>query len=402
MSPDAGWLTREIFGGGDDKKKNAKEQERSILAKVRGLMEVASRPTTPEGEAENARKLADRLMTKYALDAWMLSQESEQVKMPEIRMFDFNWWREGQFRDQLYSMFCAMAKHCRCNAVTAKWGYNGGDYIMPVCGLPSDLDWFDLLFTNVMISMLNRVDPRAEPTLSMEENMARMREAGMPWADALNRLALAGIVPSLARENAEKRADETGEDIQYHEDDKYRWDGRGRTKLFFSAKVYERTITAYRQWCSRTGHPQSKVSQATFRRHFADGFAAEIRDRLYRMRRESEQAYDAEHEAGSMSLAVRDITKIVNETVWNFYPDLRPHPSDCDCDTCHYCHDANCMRPNCVARRDFKPIKTRARAPKEEKVDWAARDAGRAAGRAVNLSNNPSERLGDDKGQLPS
>jgi hypothetical protein len=375
--------------------------DESILAKVRGLMNKAADAACPEAEAETCRRLADKLMTKYALDAWMLAQESEQSKMPEVRMFDFNWWKTGQFRDQLYTMFGAMAKHCRCHAVISKWGRDGDDYIMPVCGLPSDLDWFDLLFTNVMISMLGRVDPRAEDTLSVNENMARMREAGMPWGAALNRLALAGIVPSLAQEAAEAKAAETGEDVDYNDNDKFRWAGNGRTKLFFSKRVYERTISAYRKWCAQTGHPQSYVSQATFRRNFADGFAAEIRERLYRMRRESESAYDGDHEAGSMALAVRDIGKIVDEIVWQTYPDLRPHPSNCDCNACHYCFDSKCQRPNCVARRDYKPIRTRARAPKEEKVDWAARDAGRAAGREVNLSNQPSERISNQKGGLP-
>jgi hypothetical protein len=177
---------------------------------------------------------------------------------------------------------------------------------------------------------------------------------------------------------------------------KYRYDGRGQNKLFFSKRVYETTITSYRQYCARTGRVQSKVSQVTFRRNFADGFAAEITERLYRMRRESESAYDSDHTAGSMELAVRDIAKIVRETVYVIFPELRPHPSDCDCDKCHYCHDAYCRRPNCVARRDQRPM--RIRTTPVEKVDQEAVSAGRSAGREVNLSNQPSERLGAQKG----
>jgi hypothetical protein len=117
------------------------------------------------------------------------------------------------------------------------------------------------------------------------------------------------------------------------------------------------------------------------------------------MNRESQQAYDADHETGSMALAVRDISKIVEETIYVMFPDLRPHPATCDCDDCHYCHDAKCMRPNCVARRDTRPVRVRyGRMPKEEKVDRAAMDAGRAAGRQVDLSNSASDRIGGRKG----
>lgn len=394
-------LMDEIFGNNDpeDEKKAAEKAKENILSKVRGLMNKAADDATPPNEAESARRLADKLMTKYALDSWMLAQEGEPDRMPKIRMFDFDWWSKSQFKEQLYSMFNKMARHCRCQSVPEKWGFTDGGYRMPVAGLESDLDWLDLLFTNVMIAMIDKVDPRARSGLSVDENMARMREAGMPWGEALNRLALAGIVPSLAQEKAQALTDEDGEERTYDDSDVYRMDGRGHNKLYFSKKVYERTITSYRNWCAKTGHEQSKVSQVTFRRNFANGFAAEVNDRLYRMNRESQQAYDADHETGSMALAVRDISKIVEETIYVMYPDLRPHPSGCDCDIHHYCHDANCMRPNCVARRDTRPVRVRyGRMPKEEKVDRAAVDAGRTAGRQVDLSNSASDRISGQKG----
>jgi hypothetical protein len=389
---------REMFDNGLNAAKDEEDKKADILRRVRGLMSRASRDDTPHEEAEKARRLADKLMTKYALDNWMIAQDGEPDRMPKIRMFDFDWWSSTQLKDQLYSMFIAMAKHCRCQAVPAKWGYTGEGYRMPVAGLDSDLDWLDLLFTNVMIAMIDKVDPRARSGISVDENMARMREAGMPWGEALNRLALAGVVPSLAQERAQAATDEDGIERTYNDDDLYRWDGRHQTKLFFSKRVYERTITSYRNWCARTGREQSKVSQVTFRRNFANGFSAEIKDRLYQMRRESEASYDADHKAGSMALAVRDIAKIVEETIYVMYPDLRPHPSGCDCDIHHYCHDANCMRPNCVARRDYRPVRVSGRMPKAEKVDRAAVDAGRASGRQVDLSNSASDRIGGQKG----
>lgn len=382
----------------EDAAKHDSEKKANILAKVRALMEKASHPDTPPGEVESCHTQADKLMTRYALDAWMLkSGEDESAKMPELRWFDFTWWQKSQFKEQLFRMFSVVATHCRCKAVTLKLKSEYTDefqgYRCPVVGLPSDLEWFDLLFTSIMIFMIERVDPQANTGLSVNENMARMREAGLPWGEALNRLVRGGVLPSIASEGYGGY----GEEPRW--DDQYRHDGRGRDKLFFSKAVYMKAITDYRNWCAKTGHEQSKVSQVTFRRHFANGFAAEVSDRLYRMNQNSVESYDSDHEAGSMAVAVRDIAKIVQETVYQLFPDLRPHPVGCDCDTHHTCYDANCQRPNCVSRRDWKPTLTgrRASAPREEKIDYEAQQAGRAAGREVNLSNNPSERIGGQK-----
>jgi hypothetical protein len=363
-----------------------------ILERVRALLAKASGTNFPE-EADAFRRKADELMTAYAIEEWQLSQAGEDNKQvqPEIRWFDFSWWRSNAFKGQLWTLFIAVAKHCRCQTVSEKakydWNYDEQipDYKMPVIGLPSDLDWFDLLFTNLMIAMVQKVDPQPRPEFSMEENLALMREAGMPWHDALNRLALAGVIPSLASEAAVKQADETSEEVSYHDDDKFIYGSKDK-KQYFSKKTYESTIRAYRAWCARTGHPQSYVSQVTFRKSFADGFAAEINSRLFRMRRESEQSYDNSHDSGSMALAVRDIKLVIIEMMYEEWPDLRPHPANCSCEKCEAYREA--MK---------KPIKYKPsrRAPVEEKVDWAAREAGRAAGRAVSLTNKPGERVGN-------
>lgn len=379
-----------------DPAKAAAEKKADILRKVRFLMDKASRDSTPPGEVEACHHQADKLMTRYAIDAWMVEGGAdESAKMPELLWFDYEWFRKSPFKTQLSWMFGEVAKHCRCKPVMSKlkneYVNDQPTYRVPVVGLSTDLQWFDLLFTSIMLFMIEKVDPQAKPSLSVDENMARMREAGLPWGIALNRLVRGGVVPSIAAEGFGGYGDEPAWD------DQYRYDGRGQEKLFFSKDTYMKTITSYRNWCARTGHPQSKVSQVTFRRNFANGFAAEVNERLRRMSGESQEAYDKDHEAGSMSLAVRDIAKIVQETVYNLFPDLRPHPADCDCDLHHSCYNANCQRPNCVARRDWTPMRVRFSAPKPERVDYEAQQAGRAAGREVNLSNNPSERIAGQK-----
>lgn len=380
------------------------EKHAKLLEKVRALLAKAASTKFP-AEADAFRSKANELMTIYAIEQWQVDQAQDSVGVrptPEIRWMDFSWWSGNPFRDQLWTLFNATARNCRCKVVTSEASYYSQDesmrYKMPVIGLPSDLDWFDLLFTSLMIAMIQKVDPQPVPNATMEENMAMMREAGLPWDDALNRLVKAGIVPSIAQEEAQKLADETGEEVPFSDEDKYRYSGKGFKQLFFSKRVYERTITAYRTWCKRTGHPQSYVNQNTFRRNFCDGFAAEIQERLWRMSRDAEVAYDDNHEAGSMALAVRDIRQVIEDLMFDTWPNLRPHPSDCDCDVCHKCQDPKCKRPRCVAAR--KPIRMRKQrelSPSE----YAARQAGRSAGREVSLTNKSSERIGGNRPGLP-
>jgi hypothetical protein len=332
-----------------------------MLERVRALLAKAASTEFP-AEADTFREKADQIMTAYAIEQWQVDAAQKGVgarQMPIRRDFDYNWARGNPFREQLWQMFYAVARHCRVVAVNQKADYRTG--MMPAIGLESDLDWFDLLFTNLQIAMIQKVDPQPSPELGLNENLAMMREAGMPWEPAINRIIKLGRMQD------------------YDVPEGARFDD-----------VYKPWVHGYRAWCRKTGYKQSYVNQNTFRRNFANGFAAEIGDRLYRMRRESERAYDSSHTTGSMALAVRDIMTQVREAVFIEFPDLRPHPVNCPCDVC----TASRKR---LEEAMKKPVRTRRSAIPRERIDYAAVEAGRAAGRDVSLSNSPSERLGNRK-----
>lgn len=346
------------------------DRQAKKLEQVRALLAKAADPGIPSAEADLFRQKADELMTNYAIEQWQVEQAQvgrDARPQPEKRMMDFKWWRTNPFRDQLWWMFSAVARHCRCRVVSQKAVYMP-EYVMPVFGLPSDLDWFDMLFTSLMLQMIQQVDPSPRPELTLMENLAMMREAGMPWQIAIDRIIKAGEVADVYID-----PDATFDD------------------------VYKPWVHEYRRWCRATGHPQSYVNQQTFRKHFAEGFSDGISSRLRRIRIETEQHYDASHESGSMALAVRDIGQVIEEEVWKAYPDLAPHDPDCDCDACHSrkCRNPDCKRPICVAMR--KPVRRRAVSQAAPKIDWAARNAGREAAQKADLSNKPSERIGGRK-----
>lgn len=336
------------------------DKSAKMLERVRALLAKAASTNFP-AEADSFRAKADQIMTEYAIDQWMVDQAQDaqgKRPTPERRDMDFGWWRGNPFRHQLWDMFSTVARHCRCAIATTKADYR--DLKMPVFGLASDLDWFDLLFTQLMIAMIQKVDPQPRPELTLMENLAMMREAGMPWEDAINRIIRAGEV----------------EDVTIDQDATF-------------DDVYKPWVHEYRRWCRATGHPQSYVNQRTYRKNFADGFQAEINDRLGEMARNSRFEYDKSHEAGTMEIAVRDIRLTIQDLIYAEFPELRPHARDCDCRRCR-------------AARSARFVPVRARSIKGPKIDHAARQAGREAGRQVDLTNNPARRVGSDQGQLGS
>lgn len=322
-----------------------------MLEKVRALLAKAA-ATPYEGEADVFRQKADELMTRYAIDQWQVDQveaDRRAVPKPVMRKVDITWWYDPAqvFSDQLWYLFNSTARHCRCRSVPLKVQHRE----IPVFGLQSDLDWHDLLFTDLMLQMIQKVDPQPRSELTLMENLAMFREAGVPWEIAINRMIKHGDF-----QDVDVESDATFEG------------------------VYKPWVHEYRRWCRATGHSQSYVNQRTYRKHFADGFADEIDRRLREMARMTQVNYDADHEANSAALALRDIWDVIQESIYAEFPELRPHAAGCQCERCQ------------AARRSRGAV-VRRRSSAAPKIDWAARNAGAEAGRQADISGNPSRRV---------
>jgi hypothetical protein len=351
------------------------EKRDQMLGKVRALLAKAASTTHP-GEAEVFRQKADELMTKYAIDSWMLEQEQEGTsKKPIRRDLDMSWRYDRDYgnptRSALHRIFRDVAAHCRVRLVSIHTDF--ANRTVPAVGMEADIDYFDLLFTNLMIQLLAQADPRPASDRSYEENIAAMREAGLDWGIITRRLIDAGMLedPMPGEIWFEQR-----KDWSVYQKDRY--------------KLSQRVVKTYRDYCKRTGRKQTYTNVKTYREFFADAFASEIANRLYIMARGSEEAYSkSDATSNSFALAIRDIKQQVEEAVWDFFPDLRPHPDDCDCDDCHWrkCNDESCQRPVCVRMR--MPVKqSRARSYKipTRSVDHQAIAAGREAGRKAKIT----------------
>ena len=251
----------------DDRKANMLERVRALLAKADS--------TNFPAEADTFRAKADELMTLYAIEQWQvdLAQEGATAKpKPEARDIDCKWFYRNSRGEELWQMFHAVAAHCRCRVVWWK-----GTYTTPVIGLPSDLDWFDMLFTHLMLQMGKGLEPHPSPELPMIENLVRMKEAGMKWERIGELLIQIGQLDAYNR------------------------------------NVGVRFTKLYTEYCAEHGRQRKYIAPSVFQRSYAQGFLAEVRTRLRSQRNEQSEA------TTGLELIIRDITAEVNSMAHDMF-----------------------------------------------------------------------------------
>lgn len=313
-----------------------------ILERVRALIAKADGTNFPE-EAASFRAKADELMTAYAIETWQVAAAQDSITgrpEPERRDFNIDWWRgSNPVHEALWMIFDATARHCRCVAVYQKYHYSRSDgRLMPVVGLPADLDYLDMLFTSLMLQLSKQVDPQPIPERGYMDNIIALKDAGLSWDEIAKRMHQAGVYPE------------------------------GMTADDPHNKRRDRMLRQYRTYCKRTGHEQTYHHHQTYRRSFAEGFYWEIDERLRAMRNEQQRGYDAGHDGTSMAVTLRDISLVVRDKVYDLWEDLRPHEKNCQCRVC---------------KERRKPVRYRADTRAESAAGYAR---GRQAGRDADIA----------------
>jgi hypothetical protein len=303
-----------------------------ILERVRALMAKADGTNFPE-EAEAFRAKADELMAKHAIEMWQVVEAQRGLNQSglkaEVREFE-RVWASSPYREALYSLFWEVARHCRCRPV-----YEKSVRRMPVVGMPSDLDYLDLLYTSLALELTRRVDPKPLPELSEIENLVMLKEAGMSWPEIARRMIEAGLVDR----------DRDGDEV----------------------KTRNKMTRDYRAWCKRTGHPQSYRDHNVYRRSFAGGFVTGAEEAMRKQRREAEKANST-----GMELVLTGSSKAADDAMEAIWPGL-------------------------LAERraaSNKPVRYRRDTRKQ---DWAARGAGEKAGREAGIIVHQNQRMANRK-----
>jgi hypothetical protein len=340
-----------------------------MLEKVRALLAKAD-STEFAGEADVFRAKADELMTRYAIEQWQLDQANtkrSQSSKPIREDWDLAIWSDSKFRNDLYWMLSSLATHCRC--VVGHRGVSFGSRKMPMYGLKSDLNWLNMLYTTVALEVARRLDPAVNPNGEPGEEVFKQRQAGIDWPRITERMFEAGLVKPTSKDSEKV--------LKYREvwgalDGPITWHDLKRSGSWEDMK--NRLANWNRRYIKQHGleGQRNYVRPEIFQRSFIAGFRDEIERRIWDMSARTRNSMSND-EAQSMTLAVRDI----REQALDLYKQEFPPPPPVEVD------------PN---RKPGKMLKMR-----EVVFSGEAVRAGREAARKVNLTNNPSERIGSRK-----
>jgi hypothetical protein len=335
-----------------------------MLERVRALLAKADGTNFPE-EANSFRAKADELMTAYAIEQWQVDAAQNTARPePEVRHVDFSWWYNGHsLRDHLWDLMYDVARHCRCVVATRGYGSGGSYQTMPVIGLPSDLDYMDMLFTHLMLQMQREMAPQVDTRATLGANALRMRLAGMGMREGRDSMApllwRAGMLPLTKAQQA--KVPYVTPETTWRE-----------LPSPIQKSLVGRVRRAINEEAERTGQPvPTHVHPRVWHRSFGAGYVTEVRTRFRAMRAEQEAPTGGS--TGSMALAVRDIRQVVE----NLYEDMWPTP---------------------------EPRKGKGRALPTREVAFSgeAYGSGRVAGRKADIQGHPGKRVGNQTKGLPS
>jgi hypothetical protein len=320
----------------------------AMLTKVRGLLDTADSlaDSNPEAAA-NYRAKAEELMVKYRIEEEELLAKDPTSVSPlwgDVPLVGYS-----PFQAQYHHMFYYIARHCGIEA-HYEWAYPEGKatiYARTV-GYEADLRYAEALFTSARLVFSERLEPSVNRSLSEEENIYRLRSAG------IERVRIADMIWGLGSRNDKKLLGKIGR--------------------------------VYKAECLKRGEQPAVagrgVSGAAYREMYAEQFVATLRDRLWRARQSAGAG-------GGLVLHGRD--QRVKEAFYERFPQYAPKP-ELDaatstevaerCDKCAKAKSGVCREhhvPTARVSRGRDPFSAAA---------MRGREAGANAARAVNLGRS--------------
>lgn len=273
-------------------------KQEAILRRVRGLLAKAA-STQYEGERQVFMEKADALMEEYAISEVMLKTKDESKARLIVRKdMDVSWYWElrdidRDARSEIYWLWQACVTQCRCYGGTFAT-YSANERTVATYGIPTDLEYLSMLFTDLFSQMVAKLKPSYDPSKTMGYNIAVAKAAGMKYADIA------------------------------------RWMGRDDW-VDYRGKPCDHGIMAraYKQHVKENGEQWITTNPGTYQWSFVSGFCSTVSRRMREM-----QGERAESHTGSMALALRDVREMAKEALWDDFPSLRPHPTGCTCKEC--------------------------------------------------------------------
>lgn len=334
-------------------------ERENVLRRVQAMLDKAA-STEFAGERDTFLAKADEMMARFAIEEFELAQRdgTRQLSRAEARWVALH--ADGlqapyEVRVSLVNMMSFLVDLVGCRL--GSYRYQDGERQVHVVGYPADLDYLQMLYINLQMHFLSTVTPKRDESLTDLQNYTRMRDAGMSTRD---------IWAAMGWTWEESYNERNG---QTHPS--------GAT-----ATLYRKLRKGYQELCRAEGRePVRKAAKEGYFISFVQGYVGRIGQRILEMK----QAREAASQGHELVLAGR--ANDLDEALWDLYPDRRPHPADCECDTCHFakCKDKACTRPRCQQywANYNKPV--RYRAPRTLMGDANARAAGASVANRADL-----------------
>jgi len=318
------------------------DKRQKILTRVQALYaKAAATDFGPEADAFTSK--ADELMLEWAIAEAELAMDDPKLHQFSKRKFEFHGSLYSDTGSWQYQLLGIVAQHYGL-IKTPDLESDGHYYV----GTRSDLDHCELVYTNLLGHFMKTVAPKPDPDLPLAENLYSLRMAGLSWAKIDAMLPDHKLSTSWSKK-VRDFADERGLDLN-------------------------------------TGN-QSR----NYRDQFMQAYNHRLSQRFREMRNEQEETRKG------AELVLFDKTSKLKEYLWDLYPDLRPHPEDCECESCHYrrCHDRKCPRTMCANMR--KPMRRGRSYVRSVQYNPTAVRAGQ---RAANSADLGQKRVGGKRGEL--
>jgi len=151
------------------------------LEKVRKLAaRTVEAGCTPE-EAASAQAMADAIMLKFAIDEAMLAATAGAAKaIPEV--ISILVPNPENLDGYFGSVIRRLAEHTRCQIrMYTKFDYSESQWACKVYGWQSDVRYFEVLYTQIMLHMSGVLAPKWDNNVSFDENCYLLHNAGMNW-----------------------------------------------------------------------------------------------------------------------------------------------------------------------------------------------------------------------------
>lgn len=316
-----------------------------MLAKIRALLDKADGTEFPE-EAETYRAKAEALMAKYRIEEEDLLAQDPTAILPIYG--DTSLCEGGEFYGSYVAMFHWIAKHCGIKHV-AEWSYPSGKatiYARTV-GYESDLRYAELLYTSARMVFSERLEPQVKSSLTDQENVYRLRSAGM------ERVRIARLL----------------------------WHNQDPTSLAKVGRLYKAECKARGEEAVLSGRG---ITGAAFREAYASQFVSTLYTRLYQARM-----------AGGSALELHGRSERVQEAFYARFPNMRPQAaigSDrapaTQCERCAKAKSGACNEHRVSVGRVSK-----GRDPYSVAA-MRGRDSGAAAARNVDLGRASGGQVG--------